>query len=243
MPIETGDYQELHGYKIIIESGLYKSLTHPQRSLLLLLNKHANWPSGWTWPGKTRAEREFGLNVKTRYRAYCTLGSMGLFTACGLKKTKGGLVLAVRLSFEVPKNKVPNSLSEALPNWDKQVVPLASSLTGTINILTGTNHIPNWDNSVIEKAITLKNPKEPSRKVEDKSSSEKQDLESLIKEHCARLNNLANSYSIIKALQEIPKEYHFRIKAFLSKRYPHKNEGLTAYNNAKELYELKYGRE
>ena len=175
MPTEPGNYQELHGYRDIFKSGLYAALPGYARSVLLLLIFCKHNPSDWAWPGKRFAEKLFGLDVRYKYKGYLVLGKLGLFSACGLKKTQGGKVLAVKLNLEVPKNRVPKLPTHPMPNWDVQGIPLPEGQSGMLDCLSGMLGVPKWDEVSIEKVISLKIPKDTTFSQKQRSQGSRVD--------------------------------------------------------------------
>lgn len=161
MPIKTGDYQQLRFNERIVDSGRLRNLPGYAIRMLWLMIRHANFPSGWSWPGTKRKELKLGLSYSDQLKGLYYLVRFGYFKAWGYAKTKGQKTLAFKFDLEVPQTEVPGSkiirreLYDLIGRKDRVLTlrPLLDHLTTCLG--------QPYDPFSLEKDITINNPKEP----------------------------------------------------------------------------------
>jgi len=241
MPIETGDYQELHAFEKSIDFGLYRGMPNCAKWVLLLQIRHANWPTGWVWVGKQRAQKTLGINTDRWLKALYFLGNNLFYNAWAWQATEGRPALAVKLDLQVPSGRVPIPEKPPLKLYDHSGPKVGGLTIGLIEAHFRTIIGQPYDRIVLNPPITLKNPKEPFKRVEDKSSSEKQEPEALINEAIESISVIATADRVKAVLKKVPKKYHHRIVAYLIARWGHDRDGLAKLLKAKAEYYLKHG--
>ena len=220
MPYETGDYRELKFFEQVIDSCILRDFTgYATRSLWLMI-RHANFPSGWTWPGNKRKELTIGLNYNYQLKGVFFLLRKGLFAKWGYAKTKGQKSLAFKLQIRLPQSSLPTAKEihkELYDLYGRKDEPL--TLRPLLSNLTTTLGQP-YDHFEIEKDITLKNPKEPRNEISQGNNEKGTDYEELMKECVSELGSIAKQEQIVKWLKRFPEGYYYRIEALLKRRYP-----------------------
>ena len=209
MPIEQGDYRELKAFERVMDSGLLGILPSYAGRILLLLVRHANFPSGWSWPGRSRMERVIGLNSEYQMRGVALLAKLGLICKWGHMKTKGKPGIAYLLDLGVPVEQVPSdsfSLKQLLDYIRREV---RGSTYRLLEANLSTTIGQPLDYIEIKKVITLKNPKEPSfdsfkhkgqKDISKRQEEEKKDVykgqEELLKDALASAGRIINSEAV-----------------------------------------------
>lgn len=161
MPIKTGDYQQLRFNERLIDNGRLCDLPGYAVKMLLLMIRHANFPSGWSWPGTKKKERLLGLNYSCQLKGLYCLTRWGYFKAWGYAKTKGQKSLAFKFDLEVPMTEVPKHeiIKQELYDLCGRKDSILT-LRPLLDYLTTKLGQP-YDQVSLKKDITINNPKEP----------------------------------------------------------------------------------